>query len=176
MPYLPNLRQLQMRIDQAATDMNHMPPAFVDFVKAHHVMTLATSFNDEAYCCSLFYVYVEKEGCFVFSSESTTKHVRDIAHNMHVSANIALETEAVGKIQGLQLQGLVYRPQDDMAKTLRRAYMRRFPYAALLNATFWVLEPTWAKLTDNRLGFGKKMTWKKDALPNTSFLRERCAR
>lgn len=170
------LRQLQMRVAQSATNMSHMPPAFIDFIKAHHVMTLATSFNDEPYCCSLFYVYVEKEGCFVFSSESVTKHVRDIAHNMHVSANIVLETEIVGKIQGLQLQGLVYRPQDDMAKALRRAYMRRFPYAALLNTTFWMLEPTWAKFTDNRFGFGKKMTWKKDTLLDTDFLSERHAR
>jgi uncharacterized protein YhbP (UPF0306 family) len=151
-----------------------MPPAFVDFVKEHHVMTLSTCFNDEPYCCSLFYVYMEKEGYFVFSSESSTKHVQDISHNMYVSANIVLETEIVGKIQGLQLQGLVYRPQDDkVAKAVRRAYMRRFPYAALLHTTFWMLEPTWAKFTDNRLGFGKKITWEKDTLVDTGFLSEK---
>lgn len=165
-----------MRIARPPADMSHMPPAFIDFVKAHHVMTLATSFNDEPYCCPLFYAYAEEEGCFVFLSESAAKHVRDIAHNMHVSAGIALETEVVGKIQGLQLQGLVYQPLGDMAKALRRTYMRRFPYAALLNATLWMLEPTWAKLTDNRLGFGKKMTWKKAPLLNTDFLSEKSAR
>ncbi|MDR2814582.1 MAG: pyridoxamine 5'-phosphate oxidase family protein [Prevotellaceae bacterium] len=153
--------------------MSYMPPTFIDFIKAHHVLTLATCFNDEPYCCSLFYAYMEKEGCFVFSSESATKHVRDLSHNIFVSANIVLETEVVGKIQGLQLQGLVYRLQDDTAKAARRAYMRRFPYAALLNTTFWILEPTWAKLTDNRFGFGKKLTWKKDALIDTDFLSEK---
>ncbi|MDR3366356.1 MAG: pyridoxamine 5'-phosphate oxidase family protein [Prevotellaceae bacterium] len=161
-----------MRISQP-TDMSYMPPAFIEFIKAHHVMTLATCFNDEPYCCSLFYVYMEQEGCFGFSSESSTKHVRDISHNICVSANIALETEAVGKIQGLQLQGLVYRPQDDMMKAVRSAYMRRFPYAVLLNTTFWILEPTWAKFTDNRLGFGKKLTWKKDTLVDVNFLSEK---
>jgi uncharacterized protein YhbP (UPF0306 family) len=151
-----------------------MPPAFVDFVKAHHVMTLSTCFNDEPYCCSLFYAYMEKEGCFVFSSESSAKHVQDISHNIYVGANIALETEIVGKIQGLQLQGLVYRPQDDkIAQAVRRAYMRRFPYAMLLHTTLWMLEPTWAKLTDNRLGFGKKITWQKDTLVDVGFLSEK---
>jgi uncharacterized protein YhbP (UPF0306 family) len=159
-----------MRIANQAIDMSYMPQPFIDFIREHHVMTLATCFNDEPYCCSLFYVYVEEAGCFVFSSESNTKHIRDVAHNMYVSANIALETETVGKIQGLQLQGLVYHPQEDMVKAAQRAYMRRFPYAALLNTTFWILEPTWAKFTDNRFGFGKKMTWKKETLIDTDFL------
>ena len=136
-------------------------------------MTLATCYNDEPYCCSLFYAYMEDEGCLVFSSENSTKHVRDLSHNMFVGACIALETETIGKIQGVQIQGLVYRPQDKMAKAARRAYMRRFPYAALLDTTFWVLEPTWAKLTDNRLGFGKKTTWKKELPIDTDFLNER---
>lgn len=139
-------------------------------------MTLATSYEDEPYCCSLFYAYMEEEGCFVFSSESSTKHVHDLAHNMFVGACIALETEAIGKIQGVQLQGLVYRPKDDMAKAARKAYMRRFPYAALIDTTFWVLEPTWAKLTDNRLGFGKKVKWEKEMLVDTDFLNEKYAK
>ncbi|MDR0414691.1 MAG: pyridoxamine 5'-phosphate oxidase family protein [Prevotellaceae bacterium] len=155
----------------SAITMNHMPQPFIDVINEHHVMTLATCFNDEPYCCSLFYVYMEEEGYFIFLSESSTRHVRDISHNMYVSANIALETEAVGKIQGLQLQGLAYRPvDDDTQKAARRAYMRRFPYAALLSASIWILEPTWAKLTDNRFGFGKKLTWKKETLIDTNFL------
>jgi uncharacterized protein YhbP (UPF0306 family) len=153
--------------------MSNMPPPFISFIKEHHVVTLATCHNDEPYCCSLFYAYMESEGCFVFSSESTTKHVRDLSHNMFVGACIALETEAIGKIQGLQMQGLVYRPKDDLAKAAHKAYMRRFPYAALLNTTLWVLEPTWAKLTDNRLGFGKKVTWEKEKLLDTAFLNDK---
>ena len=141
--------------------MSSLPQAFTSVIKEHHVMTLATCCDNEPYCCSLFYAYMENEGCFVFSSESATKHVRDLSHNMFAAANIALETEAVGKIQGVQIQGLVYRPKDDLAKAARKAYLRRFPYAALLSTAIWVLEPTWAKLTDNRLGFGKKETWKK---------------
>ena len=139
-------------------------------------MTLATCHDDEAYCCSLFYTYMDDEGCFVFSSENSTRHVRNLSHNMVVSACIALETEMVGNIQGLQLQGLVYRPSGVLAKAARRAYMRRFPYAALFHTPFWVLEPTWAKLTDNRLGFGKKLTWEKDKLVDIDFLNEKHAK
>ncbi len=137
---------------------------------------MATSVNDEPYCCSVFYAYLEEQGCFAFSSENSTKHVRDLSHNIFVAANIALETEAVGKIQGIQLQGIVIQPRDDLQKLARKAYMRRFPYAALINTNFWILEPTWAKLTDNRFGFGKKMLWEKDKLADTGFLNEKYAK
>ena len=153
--------------------MSHMPPPFVGFLKEHHVMTLATCHDDEPYCCSLFYAYMEGEGCFAFSSESATQHVRNLSHNMFAAACIALETEAIGKIQGVQIQGLVYRPGDALAKAARKAYLHRFPYAVLLDTTIWLLEPTWAKLTDNRFGFGKKLTWKKELPVDTEFLREK---
>jgi uncharacterized protein YhbP (UPF0306 family) len=155
--------------------MSQMPQAFIGLIKEHHVMTLATCFNDEPYCCSLFYAYMEEEGAFAFSSDGGTKHVGDLSHNMYVGANIALETDVVGKIQGLQLQGLAYRPQGDLEKAAHKAYLRRFPYAALLNTSLWVLEPTWAKLTNNRLGFGKKETWKKDTLVDVDFLSKKAA-
>ncbi|MDR2937839.1 MAG: pyridoxamine 5'-phosphate oxidase family protein [Prevotellaceae bacterium] len=151
----------------------NFPQPFIDVINAHHVLTLATCVSDEPYCSSVFYAFFEEENCFVFSSESNTKHVKDLAHNMCVAANIALETEAIGKIQGVQIQGLVHRPEGELLKRAKKAYMRRFPYAALISTTFWVLEPTWAKLTDNRLGFGKKLTWEKEALVATDFLNEK---
>ena len=40
-----------------------------------------------------------------------------------------------------------------------RCYYARFPYAKIMRPTLWRLEPSWMKLTDNRLGFGKKLVW-----------------
>jgi uncharacterized protein YhbP (UPF0306 family) len=41
----------------------------------------------------------------------------------------------------------------------RMAYLKRFPYAALSGTPVWIVEITYAKFTDNRLGFGKKLVW-----------------
>ena len=35
----------------------------------------------------------------------------------------------------------------------------RFPVAALMDTRLWILKLTHIKMTDNRLGFGKKIIW-----------------
>ncbi|MDX1315515.1 MAG: hypothetical protein R3356_08440, partial [Eudoraea sp.] len=66
----------------------------------------------------------------------------------------------VGKIQGIQFEGEAYRPDEKLHKKARKAYLKRFPVAALMNTSLWVVKLNHIKLTDNRLGFGKKLTWR----------------
>ncbi|MGL4907756.1 MAG: pyridoxamine 5'-phosphate oxidase family protein [Bacteroidales bacterium] len=153
--------------------MSTLPLQFLEVIRQHHLLTLATSVNDEPYCSTVFYAYLEEENCFVFTSNTKTKHVQDISHNMCVSGNIALETKEIGKIQGIQIQGMALQPEKDLLKLARKNYLKCFPYAIAFNATFWILEPTWAKLTDNRLGFGKKMIWERPSLVDIEFLRKK---
>ncbi|MDL2320548.1 pyridoxamine 5'-phosphate oxidase family protein [Alistipes sp. OttesenSCG-928-B03] len=49
----------------------------------------------------------------------------------------------------------------ELAAAARRAYLKRFPYAAVAELELWVLRPTRMKLTDNTLGFGKKLHWER---------------
>jgi uncharacterized protein YhbP (UPF0306 family) len=143
-----------------------LPPKLVRFVHEHHVMTIATSVSDEPHCFAAFYAYLENENMFAFLSDNGTRHVQDFSHNIFVAASIVLETKTVAKIQGLQLRGMVHRPHSEgQADAARSAYLHRFPYAVLAATPLWLLEPTWAKLTDNRLGFGKKEVWEKIRFP-----------
>ncbi|MDR0659978.1 MAG: pyridoxamine 5'-phosphate oxidase family protein [Prevotellaceae bacterium] len=141
-----------------------MDKKIVAFINEHHVLTLATSHEDEAYCSNMFYVYLEEEKCFVFTSDRDTKHIADISHNLFVAGSIALETETIGKIQGLQFQGMAFEVSGDLKKKAKKAYLKRFPYAILATTPLWAVEMTYAKLTNNKLGFGKKLIWKKDTL------------
>jgi uncharacterized protein YhbP (UPF0306 family) len=138
-----------------------MPPKIIDFIRKHHVFTLATAQNDVPHCVSVFYVYMRDENCFAFTSHSDTLHVNHIAANNNVAVNIHLETKIVGKIRGLQMRGIVHAPSDDLIKAARSAYLLRFPYAVLMPANMWIFEPTYAKYTDNRLGFGNKLEWQR---------------
>jgi uncharacterized protein YhbP (UPF0306 family) len=79
--------------------------------------------------------------------------------NPHVAAAIALETRVVGRVQGLQIEGEVALADGEVLEAARRAYMRRFPYAAVMEQPLWILEPHHMKLTDNTLGFGKKILY-----------------
>jgi len=131
----------------------------VKFFKKHHVLTLATSSNNEPYCASCFYVYLEDENILVFTSDKNTKHISDTINQRLVAGAIALETKIVGKIRGVQFRGIISEPSGQIERKARIAYFKAFPYAALLKPIFWIVKLNFIKYTDNRLGFGKKIIW-----------------
>ena len=128
------------------------------FISSHHVLTLATSTTDgHPYCCNIFYAYNKQEGAFIFTSDDHTHHAQMMSNNPRVAASIVLETRIVGKVQGLQITGEVKRAVDGD----KALYIKRFPYAAVADLQLWRLEADFMKLTDNTLGFGKKLIWQK---------------
>jgi uncharacterized protein YhbP (UPF0306 family) len=129
----------------------------VKFIKRHHVLTLATATTvGEPYCANAFYAYDAEHNRFIFTSDDATRHVQDMLTNSRVAASVVLETRIVGKVQGLQICGTAMRGDE----TDRKAYLRRFPYAAAVGELhLWHIEPDFMKLTDNTLGFGKKLIW-----------------
>lgn len=124
-------------------------------------MTLATCNGNQPWCCNCFYAYMTDINALVFSSDNHTRHVQEFLANPLVSASIVLETKVVGMIQGLQITGRISKPEGDLLKTCRSRYLRRFPYAILMETTLWLLEADSVKMTDNRLGFGKKLMWER---------------
>ena len=131
----------------------------VSFLKSHHVFTLATVSDNRPWCAQCFYVYVPEWKALVFSSDSDTKHALEFVENPCVAASVLLETETIGKIQGVQMEGVVEKPEGGNLSEASRFYLKRFPYAVLIKTTMWVLRLTSVKMTDNRFGFGKKQYW-----------------
>jgi uncharacterized protein len=130
------------------------------FIKKHHVLTLATSFDNKPWCSNCFYAYIESENAYVFTSDLSTKHIQDALNQPEVSGSIVLETSILGKIQGIQFTGKLLKAEGNLLKTAQNTYLKRFPFAALMETTLWVLFIDYIKMTDNQLGFGKKLIWK----------------
>ena len=128
----------------------------VDFIKKHHVLTLATKSENELWCANCFYVYDEEENSLIFTSDIDTRHVSEALKNNFVAGSIVLETSVIGKTQGIQFQGKFIKPEKEQLKMVKNKYLLRFPFATLMNTTIWIVELTYIKMTDNRLGFGKK--------------------
>ncbi|MBT3385396.1 MAG: hypothetical protein HN778_03795 [Prolixibacteraceae bacterium] len=141
--------------------MNKPEKRVVDFINEHHVLTLATCTENNPWCANCFYVYLEEENCFVFTSDDTTKHVDDIQKNADVAGSVVLETSVVGKIQGIQFRGIMEKPEKELSSKTKKAYLKRFPFAVLMKTSLWILKINYIKMTDNRLGFGKKLIWEK---------------
>ena len=140
----------------------HPEKRMVKFLHDHHVLTLATSQNNQPWCANCFYVYLEEENCFVFTSDYETKHIRDIQEQDLVAGSVVLETHIIGKIQGIQFRGKIYKAENEILKKSKKAYLKKFPVAMLMETTLWVVKLTYLKMTDNRLGFGKKIVWNEE--------------
>ena len=136
-----------------------MDERFIKFIKKHHVLTLATV-NGEGmpYVANCFYAFDTKRNLFVFTSDLATRHGAEMAANSSVALSVVLETRIVGRVQGLQVTGEAMRGDDEA----RKCYIKRFPYAAAADLELWMVEPTMMKLTDNTLGFGKKLVWQSE--------------
>jgi len=123
------------------------------------VLTIATTAENEPWCANCFYVYLEEENALVFTTDADTRHGEEFLKNPLVAGSVVLETIVIGKIQGIQFQGLVSEPEGDMLSKAKWAYLKRFPPAVLMDTHLWMVKLTLIKLTDNRLGFGKKLIW-----------------
>lgn len=143
--------------------MSNLPGAqFIELIREHHIFTLAVTRGNEPWCATCYYAYQQEENRFIFTSDPETRHIRDMAEsqNFRVAGAIALETRLVGKIRGLQFSGTVRKPDNNELNSARKHYLKRFPIARLMpELHLWFLDPEVMKLTDNRLGFGKKLHW-----------------
>ena len=128
----------------------------IAFIEQHHVLSLATTLDNMPSVCSAFYIYDVQSHSFVIASSEETLHIQQVKVNENVAGNILLETKEIGKIQGLQFFA---KMQDLEDERLKKCYFKRFPYALALLPKLWQIEVNLFKLTDNRLGFGKKIIY-----------------
>ncbi len=134
------------------------------------VLTLATTAPGEAapHATPLFYAVVPGEHGegprLIFASRPDTTHGRHLGEGpTTVAAGLYLESESIGELRGVQIRGEVV-PVPLTSATAQAAYLARHPGAAALlrpdaRERLYALTVTWAKLTDNRLGFGYKQEW-----------------
>ncbi len=133
-----------------------------DFIGEHHILTLANSLDHIPWCTTCYYAYLKEQNHFIITSDQHTRHIREVVegNNYRVACAIALETKLVGKIRGIQFSGLLMPLAGEDLKRAKSAYLKRFPIARLMpELHLWAIAPDYIKMTDNRLGFGKKLVW-----------------
>ena len=141
--------------------MQQPDPKIPAFLKKHHVLTLATVSGDQPWVANCFYAFQEVQMSFVFTSGYETRHIQEIALNNKVAGTVVLETGIIGKIQGIQFSGTLVPAEGEAGEKASSSYLKRFPFAALMDTTLWILQIDYLKMTDNRLGFGKKLVWER---------------
>lgn len=132
------------------------------FLTEHHVLTMSTCVDSKSWCSNCFYVYLEDEATFLFTSDIDTKHIRMAIENPVVSGSVVLETTMVGKIRGIQFTGSLKKVSKENHSKYNKKYLLKYPFAVLSSTELWLLKLDTIKMTDNRLGFGKKLHWNRE--------------
>lgn len=160
-----------------------MEQRIIRFLRHHHVLALSTWSDEGLWTAHCFYALLPEEQALVFTSDPDTRHGHNMLQNPNVSGGIALETKIIGKIRGIQLSGRSFfcenvtdaSPVSSVIPTkigtpsltaelgkCRNAYLKRFPFALAAKLDLWILYIDYIKMTDNLLGFGKKLEWRRE--------------
>jgi hypothetical protein len=131
----------------------------VSFLKGNTNFTIATSSDNVPYCANCFYAYEEENNFLVFKSDSETNHIRQALKNKAVAGSVTPDKLDRTKIQGIQFQGKFLRPENEMLDLLKKIYYKKYPFAVAFQGNIWAIELVNIKMTDNTLGFGKKIEW-----------------
>lgn len=141
------------------SDLTHC----INYLKKHHVLTLCTGSGESLWAANCFYVFDEQEIAFWLMTEESTRHGQLMLKNNRVAGTVTTPTESVMKIKGIQYTGEIYRPQGERLQQAVACYQRQFPVARAMKAPLWEIRPDELKMTDNTLGFGKKIHWSRSA-------------
>lgn len=129
------------------------------FLKANKNMTLCTARDNSPHCANCFYAFFPEKHLLVFKSDIHTLHIQNAQLNPRVAGTIIPDITKVGIIQGIQFAGIFIAPDTETDKELSRIYHKKFPFAIAMRSGIWAIKLIRVKMTDNTLGFGKKLSW-----------------
>ncbi len=133
----------------------------ISFINNHHVFTLATSKDDQPYCAICFYVFLNEQNMMVFMSDRHTKHMSYALSQRNVAGTIVTQENNISKIQGIQFTGTMAEIEGELMNFARKIYLRKFPVARAQQADLFSIQLDFIKMTNNQLGFGKKLIWER---------------
>lgn len=94
-------------------------------------------------------------------TEPDTRHGALMAQNPQVAGTVNGQPRSVLLIKGVQYRGRVVRLTGAAENLARTAYQKRFPVSRKVSAPLWEITLEEVKMTDNALGFGKKIGWQR---------------
>ena len=139
------------------------------FLRAHHVVSLATLLDGTAHAASVMFAVEDLP--LYWTSDPGSRHSLAIERNPRVTATVAPDYTDFRFIRGVQIAGRARRLGEAAeAAHARELLHQRFPFlrgldgmpatlrAALEKAAYYRLDPDTITLIDNTRGFGDKRT------------------
>lgn len=131
------------------------------YLKKQHVLSLCAGSAQELWCANCFYVFDQQRVALWIMTEPDSQHGELMQQQSQVAGTINGQPKSVLLIKGVQYCGQISRLSGEPEVIARAAYCRRFPVAKKVSAPLWEIRLDKLKMTDNALGFGKKLLWQR---------------
>ena len=138
----------------------------LEYLRAHHVMSLATHGNEGPWAAAVF--YVNDEFTLYFLSAPRSRHSVNLARNPKVAATVQEDCADWPGIKGVQLEGTVCEISGAEEKRARTLYGEKFPVvgklsqapasivAAMAKVRWYRIVPERLHFIDNSVAFGHR--------------------
>ena len=131
------------------------------FIGKQTVLNFATSQNGIPWCASCYFALDDENKCLVFKSGEESRHMQEAFAQEYVAGTILPDKLLKGIVIGVQYQGKLTK-DEDLIKKGSKVYYSKYPFAKVMDGDMVVVELTHVKLTDNKLGIGKRLVWEKE--------------
>lgn len=143
-----------------------LSPEVSAYLAGHNVMTLATQGQDGPWASAVFYAI--DGNSLIFLSSPSTRHARNLEHDVRCAATVQDDTADWKAVKGIQLEGRVDRLDGDAAGLAHKRYAEKFPIVsplaklppgiveALAKIHWYRLTPSRICFVDNSKGFGHR--------------------
>jgi uncharacterized protein YhbP (UPF0306 family) len=133
-----------------------------EFLSSQSTLTLATLGDDgRPMAASLFFVS-DDDLCLYWVSGPASRHSHNVRQRADVAVTVHNQTWSWMEIMGVQMEGRVsVIPAGDEWHAVWERYLAKFPFvrefeAEVSRSNFYRFTPRWARLINNKAGFGHK--------------------
>lgn len=122
-------------------------------------LTLCCVDDGIPHCCNCFYVLDKNLMVFYLTSSLSTQHASIMLTAPKVAGTVNDQLSSILYLKGVQYSGEIRLLENEDELKARRLFCAAYPIAKLKKAPMWEIKLNTLKMTDNKLGFGKKLRW-----------------
>lgn len=115
------------------------------------------------WCFSCFFEWNPEEGLLYFKSSTAARHSMMLKGNLAIAGTVLPDKLNKLMVKGVQFKGIVLAPSAAASKAAAAFYHNKNPMALAIPGETWAVQLNYLKMTDSKLGFGKKIIWERES-------------
>jgi uncharacterized protein YhbP (UPF0306 family) len=115
--------------------------------------------DNRPWCFSCFFIFNPGEGLLYFKSSPGANHSSMMKKVPLIAGTVLPDKLNKLRTQGIQFEGVVLDSMDRLTLGASQYYHKKNPLALAIPGDVWTIQVNRIKMTDSKMGFGKKIAW-----------------